>query len=55
MTKDKKRKRGRPVVLKTPELIPDTPENIAKAVLTSPKTSKGGWKNLKKQKQTKVK
>ena len=42
-----KRKRGRPVVLKMPELIPDTPENIARAVLASPKTPKGGWKYQK--------
>ena len=42
-----KRKRGRPVVLKMPELIPDTPENIARAVLASPKTPKGGWKYMK--------
>ena len=42
-----KRKRGRPVVLKMPDLIPDTPENIARAVLTSPKKPKGGWKYLK--------
>ena len=45
-----KRKRGRPVVLKMPELILDTPENIARAVLASPKTPKGGWKYLKDKK-----
>ena len=28
------RKRGRPVVLKMPEQIPDTPEYIARAMLT---------------------
>ena len=42
-----KRERGRPVVMKMPELIPDTPENIARAVLASPKTPKDGWKYLK--------
>ena len=43
------RKRGRPVVQKMPELIPDTPENIARAVLASPKTPKDGWKYLKEE------
>ena len=42
-----KRKRGRPLVLKMPELIPDTPENITSAVLNSPSDPKGGWKYLK--------
>ena len=45
-----KRKRGRPVVLKMPELIPDTPENIARAVITSPPVPKGGWKYMKPEK-----
>lgn len=41
MEKPKKRKRGRPTVKKWPEQIPDTPENIAKAILfTSPETLK---------------
>ena len=30
-----KRGRGRPVTKQMPDLIPDTPENIARAVLTS--------------------
>ena len=46
-----KRKRGRPVVLKMPKLISDTPENIARAVLESPKTPTGGWKYMKKKKK----
>ena len=49
-TEKEKRNRGRPVVLKMPDQIPDTPENIARAVLTSPKTPKGGWKYLKDKK-----
>ena len=32
-----KPKRGRPVTKPMPELIPDTPDNIARAVLTSPR------------------
>ena len=43
-------KRGRPVVYKMPPLIPDTPANIAQAVLGSPPTPPGGWRYLKNQK-----
>ena len=39
-------KRGRPVKIAMPEPIPDTPENIARAVLRSPKKPPGGWKYL---------
>ena len=42
-----KRPRGRPVKNTMPELIPDAPENIARAVLRSPRTPTGGWKYLK--------
>ena len=45
-----KRGRGRPVTKPMPELIPDTPENIARAVLTSPRVPPGGWRYLKKPK-----
>ena len=41
-----KRSRGRPVKNTMPEPIPDTPENIARAVLRSPRTPPGGWKYL---------
>ena len=41
------RARGRPVKNTMPEPIPDTPENIARAVLQSPRTPPGGWKYLK--------
>ena len=37
-----KPKRGRPVTKPMPELIPDTPDNIARAVLTSPRVPPGG-------------
>ena len=38
--------RGRPIKNTMPEPIPDTPENIARAVLRSPKTPPNGWKYL---------
>ena len=47
---EQSRKRGRPVTHVMPNLIPDTPENIARAVLTSPKVPPGGWRYLKKPK-----
>ena len=49
------KKRGRPVVLTMPEPIPDTPENIAIAVLTSPPVPKDGWKYRKPKKKDKPK
>ena len=45
-----KRKRGRPVTMKMPDPIPDTPAHIAQAVLTSHTTPLGGWWYLKNQK-----
>ena len=42
-----KRPRGRPVTNTMPKPIPDTPENIARAVLQSPRTPPGGWNYLK--------
>ena len=41
-----KRKRGRPVKRTMPEPIPDTPENIARALVTSPPKAKGEWRYL---------
>ena len=43
-----KRGRGRPVEKEMPEPIPDTLENIAKAVLSTPPKSEDEWKYLKK-------
>ena len=43
-----KRGRGRPATYVMPDPIPDTPENIARAVLQSPTKPKGGWKYLNK-------
>ena len=45
--KPKPAPRGRPVTNTMPEPIPDTPENIARAVLQSPSTPPGGWNYLK--------
>ena len=42
-----KPKRGRPVTHPMPDAIPDTPENIARAVLRSPAVPLGGWKYLR--------
>ena len=49
MTKDdgKSASRGRPVTNKMPEPIPDTPENIARALLTTPPKKDGDWDYLK--------
>ena len=41
-----KRPSGRPVKNRMPEPIPDTPENIARAFLRSPRTPPGGWQYL---------
>ncbi len=41
------KQRGRPVTNAMPEPIPDTPEDIARVVLQSPRTPPGGWKYLK--------
>ena len=43
----KKPKLGRPVKHPMPDLIPDTPENIARAVMCSPAVPRGGWKYLR--------
>ena len=42
-----KRPRGRPVKNKMPEPIPDTPENIARALLTTPPKKEDEWDYLK--------
>ena len=43
----KKRGRGRPVEKPMPEPIPDTPENVARALLTTPPKDDGDWDYLK--------
>ena len=47
MTANKKRGRGRPVKYTMPEPIADTPENIARALLTTPPKKDGDWDYLK--------
>ena len=49
MTKDTNvpKPRGRPVTNTMPEPIPDTPENIARALLTTPPKKDGDWDYLK--------
>ena len=44
--KPKPAPRGRPVKNTMPKLIPDTPENIARAIMRGP--PKKGWLYLKK-------
>ena len=39
--------RGRPVTNTMPEPIPDTPENIARALLTTPPKKREEWDYLK--------
>ena len=41
-----KQPRGRPVTNRMPEPIPDTPENIARALLTTPPKKDGDWDYL---------
>ena len=43
----KPRGRGRPVEKPMPELIPDTPENVARALLTTPPKADEDWDYLK--------
>ena len=45
------KKRGRPVTLTMPPDIPDTPENVAKALLTTPPKKRGEWQFLKEHKK----
>lgn len=41
-----RRKRGRPQERQWPEPIPDTPENIARAVLSTPPKKRDEWRHL---------
>ena len=42
-----KRGRGRPVEKPLPAPIPDTPENVARALVTTPPKDEGDWDYLK--------
>ena len=46
--KQKKRDRGRPVTSPEPEQIPDSAENVLRAVLATPPRKPDGWKYLKR-------
>lgn len=51
MNKDDAKKpatRGRPVEHPMPELIPDTPENVAREILSAPPKKRHEWEYLKK-------
>lgn len=52
---DKPKKRGRPPTLTMPEPIPDTLENVAKAVLNTPPKKTHEWKYLQRHKQERFK
>ena len=39
-------KRGRPTKHPLPDPIPDTPENIARAIVTTPPKNKDEWRYL---------
>lgn len=45
----RRRPRGRPVEKAPPPPIPDTPENIARAVLNTPPKKREDWNYLKTQ------
>ena len=47
-----KRKRGRPVTLTMPESIPDTPENVAKALLSTPRKREDEWEYARRSEAT---
>ena len=49
----KKPKRGRPPVYDMPEPIPDTPENVAKAILATPPKQDDEWEYLKESPKSK--
>ena len=53
MPKTPKRGPGRPPK-PMPERIPDTPDNVARAVLNTPPKSKGAWDYLKKEPKGKL-
>ena len=44
--KKSKRGPGRPPSVPLPEVIPDTPENVARAILSTPPKKRADWKFL---------
>ena len=49
--KQRNRKAGRPVTLPMPEPIPDTPENVAQAMMRTPPRKKHEWKFVQQHKE----
>ena len=47
----KGKKAGRPPTLTMPEPIPDTPENVAKAMMRTPPRKRGEWKFMQEHEQ----
>ena len=47
MTQAEKKARGRPTEKTMPEPIPDTPENVMRAILSTPPKRQDEWKYLK--------
>ena len=47
---EKKRPVGRPVERRWPDRIPDTPENVAKALVRAKPKMRAEWKYLKEEK-----
>ena len=45
-----KAKRGRPPTYVMPEPIPDTPQNVLRAVLATPQMRRGEWKYMQDRK-----
>lgn len=49
-----KKKRGKPVELAMPEPIPDTPENVLRAIFNTPPKKPEEWKHLQ-ERETEIK
>ena len=48
---DRNRRPGRPVVNVMPEPIPDTPENVLRAVLAMPEMKADDWEYMKRKRE----
>ena len=53
--KPPKRPRGRPPVKDWPEQIPDTPDNVLRAVLSTPPLRRDQWNYMKSKKNSEPK
>ena len=47
MNDETKRPRGRPMKYEMPEAIPDSPENVARAILNTPSKKRDDWEFVK--------